>query len=140
MAVWAAMRPKSSGVTSRSSIWSLYSASRSWDDLGHLGLAQLAGLRVDRGLAQLLLDLVEQLLLEVGGTQQLEDAEVAAVVVDVHARVLGGAGLLLVGRQQGVLERLHQPVGGDALLALEHLTASTISLVISSVLQRGCCG
>ena len=89
-------------------------------DLGRLGLHQLARLGVDLGLAGLLLDLVEQLLLEVGRQDQLVDPEVPGVVLHVHARVAGGARRLLVGREQSVLEGLHQPVGRDALLALEH--------------------
>ena len=88
LAVWAAMRPKSSGVTSRSSIWSRYCGQPLLVDLRRLGVDQLARLGVDGRLAGLLLDLVEQLLLEVGRQEQLEDAEVAAAVVDVHARVL----------------------------------------------------
>ncbi len=86
-------------------------------ELGLGGLAHLPRLGVDRGL--LLLHLGEQPLLELGGDDQLEDDEVAAVAVHVHARVLGGAGGLLVGGEQGVLERRHQALGGDALLALE---------------------
>ena len=91
LAVWAAMRPKSSGVTSRSSIWSRYCIEPLRVELGLLRLAHLARLGVDRRLAGLLLDLGEQLLLEVGRQQQLEDAEVAAVAVHVDARVLGRA-------------------------------------------------
>jgi hypothetical protein len=89
-------------------------------DLGLLGLPKLARLRVDLGLLLLLLHLREQLLLEVRGHQQLVDLEVTGVVVDLHARVLRSAGSLLVGGQQSVLESLHQPVGGDSLLSLQH--------------------
>src|SRR4051794_29134124 len=91
-------------------------------DLGLLGLADLARLRVDARLlvlGRLLLLLGEQALLEVLGDDQLVDAEVGGLAVHRHLRVLGGAGLLLVGRQQRVLERLHQLVLGDALLAPE---------------------
>ena len=88
-------------------------------DLGRLGVDQLAGLRVDGRLARLLLDLVEQLLLEVGRQDQLVDAEVAADAVDLDARVLGRLGRLLVGREERVLQRRHQAIGGDPLLALE---------------------
>ena len=119
LAVWAAMRPKLSGVTSRSSIWSRYWSSSSGVDLGLLGLAHLAGLRIDRRLLDL--DLGEELLLELLGDEQLEHDEVARLAVHVHARVAGGAGLLLVGGEQGVLERLHQALGGDPLLPLEYV-------------------
>ena len=89
-------------------------------DLGRLGLAQLARLRVHLRLAQLLLHLVEQLLLELGGQDQLEHEEVTGLPVHLHAGVLRRAGRLLVGREERVLERLHQAVCRDALLALEH--------------------
>ena len=89
-------------------------------DLGRFGLAQLAGLRIDLRLSGLLLDLVEQLLLDVLRDVELVDAEVPVLVVHLHARVLGRTGCLLVRGQQGVLERLHEPVGGDALLSLQH--------------------
>jgi hypothetical protein len=89
-------------------------------DLGRLGVDHLAGLGVDGGLARLLLDLVEQLLLEVGRKDQLVHAKVSAVAVHLDARVLGGVLSLLVGREERVLQRGHQAVGGDALLALEH--------------------
>ena len=104
MAVCAAIRPKSSGVTSRLVIWSSYCGEHLGVDLGLLGLAHLAGLRVDRLL--LLLDrLRDELLLELRRQDQLEDAEVRGVAVHVDARVLGGAGRLLVGGQERVLER-----------------------------------
>ena len=48
---------------------------------------------------------------------QLDDAVVAGLGVDLDAGVLGRAGLLLVGRQQRVLERGDELLGGDALLA-----------------------
>ena len=88
-------------------------------DLGLLGLAQLARLRVDRAL---LLDrLLDELLLELRRDEQLEHAEVGRVPVHVDARVLGGAGSLLVGGEERVLEREHQLLGRDALLFLERL-------------------
>jgi hypothetical protein len=90
-------------------------------DLRLLGLPQLAGLGVDLRLLLLLLDLREQLLLEVGRHEQLEYAEVSGRAIDLHPRVLGRAGRLLVGGQQGVLERRHQSIGGDALLSLQDL-------------------
>ncbi len=45
----------------------------------------------------------------------------AVVAVHFHARVLGRAGLLLVGGQQRVLERDHQLLGLDPLLARERV-------------------
>ena len=66
LAVWAAMRPKSSGVTSRSSIWSRYSSNFAGSISGSCGLDDLAGLGVDVGLLVDRLD--DQLGLEVLGT------------------------------------------------------------------------
>ena len=119
MAVCAAMRPKSSGR--HVALLDLVAVLQQplLVDLRRLGVDQLARLGVDGRLAGLLLDLVEQLLLEVGRQDQLVDAEVAAAAVHLHARVLGRLGRLLVGRQQRVLQRPHQAVGRDALLALE---------------------
>ena len=108
-------------------------------DLRRLGVDHLARLRVDRRLAGLLLDLVEQLLLEVGRQEQLEDAEVAARAVHLDAGVLRRLGRLLVGRQERVLERGHQPVGGDPFSRSRTPTASTISLVIAPP-RPGCSG
>ena len=114
LAVCAAMRPKSSGVTSRSSIWSLYCSNFSGSISGSSGSTHLARLGVDR---RALVDrLDDQVRLEALGDDQLEDAEVAGLAVDLDARVLRGAGLLLVGRQQRVLEGDHELLGGDALL------------------------
>ena len=95
LAVCAAMRPKSSGVTSRSSIWSLYSASISGSSSGSSGSRSSPVSGSTSALLLRLLDLGEQLLLEVGRQEQLEDREVAGVVVDVDAGVLGRAGLFL---------------------------------------------
>ena len=95
--------------------------------LGLLGLAQLAGIGIDLALdllallLALCLGLGEQLLLEVGRQQQLEDLEVARLVVHVDARVLGRAGALLVCREERVLEGVHERVGSDSLLLLEHV-------------------
>ena len=86
-------------------------------ELGLFGLAHLPRLGVDGRLLDL--DLGKQLLLELGRDQQLEDLEVRGLAVHVDARVMGGARLLLVSRQQRVLQSQHQPLGGDALLALE---------------------
>jgi hypothetical protein len=75
------------------------------------------GSRADSGL--LGLDLREQLLLEVLGNHQLEDPEVRRGAVHVDAGVLRRAGRLLVGGQQRVFERGHEPLRGDALLPLQ---------------------
>ena len=118
LAVWAAIRPKSSGVTSRDCDLVLVGSEDLGIELGLLGLAELARLGIDCRLL-LLGHLGEQLLLELGRQDQLEDAEVGGVAVEVDARVLGGTGALLVGGQQRVLERRHQRLGVDALLLLE---------------------
>ncbi len=89
-------------------------------ELGVLGLAKLAGLGVDDGLL-LLGDLGEELLLELGRQDQLEDAEIGGLAVEIDTRVLGRAGALLIGGEQGILERRHQRLGIDALLLLETL-------------------
>ena len=88
-------------------------------ELGVLGLAHFARLGVDLGLLLQLGRLGQQLLLQLRRQDQFEDAEVAGLVVEVDARVFGGAGSLLVGREEGVLEGVHQLVGGDSLLLLE---------------------
>ena len=93
-------------------------------DVRRLGDDHLAGLRVHAALERarrLLLGLVEQLILEVLGQQELLDDEVAGVTVHAHAGVTRRAGLLLVGAEQRVLERAHQLLLGDALLAPESL-------------------
>jgi hypothetical protein len=82
-------------------------------------LAHLAGLGIDLRLRRL--DLGQQLLLELIWHEQLEDTEVGRVALHIHTRVLGRAGLLLVRGQEGILERKHQSLGGDALLALEQV-------------------
>ena len=119
MAVCAAMRPKSCGrdVALLDLVAVLHQPLLV--DLGRLGVDHLPRLGIDGGLAGLLLDLVEQLLLEVGRQQQLVHAEVAARAVHLHARVLRRIRRLLVGRQERVLQRRHQAVRGDSLLALE---------------------
>ena len=88
-------------------------------DLRRLGDDHLAGLGVDAPLelaGRLLLGLVEQLVLELLGQDQLLDAVLAEVGIQVHARVAHGVGLLLVGRQQRVLEGGDELLLGDALL------------------------
>ena len=87
--------------------------------LGILGLAHLPRLRVDLRLLLGLGRFGQELLLQLRGQDQFEDAEVAGLVVEVDAGVFGGAGSLLVGGEQRVLERIHQLVGGDSLLLLE---------------------
>src|SRR5262249_31758882 len=52
---------------------------------------------------------------------QLEYPEVGGVAIEVDAGVLRGAGGLLVGGKQRVLERRHQRVGVDSLLLFEDL-------------------
>jgi hypothetical protein len=86
--------------------------------LGVLGLAQLSRLGVDL-LLGLLGDLLEQLLLQLSGQDQLEHAKVGGFTVEVDARVLRGAGGLLVSGEQGILERRHQRLGVDSLFLLE---------------------
>jgi hypothetical protein len=87
-------------------------------DLGHRLAGRLRGL----GGLQLLLELlVEQALLEILRDHQLVDAEVRAAVVELDLRVLRGSRGLLVRGQQRILKRVHQGVGGDPLLLLEHL-------------------
>ena len=123
LAVCAAIRPKSSGVTSLVVDLVLVGGDHLRVELGLLGLFQLAGFGVDLALFVLLGlgRLGQQLLLQLGRQDQLEDAEVAGLVVEVDARVLGRPGRLLVGREERVGERVHQLVGGDALLLLERL-------------------
>ena len=122
LAVCAAMRPKSSGVTSRVSIWSSYSLSFSRSISGSARLAHLAGLGVDvrdLALGSASAPLPDQLLLELRRDHQLADAEVAELAVHLDPRVRRRAGRLLVGGQQRVLERDHQLLARDALLARE---------------------
>ena len=111
-------------------------------ELGVLGLAQLARLGVDLALLLLLGlgRLGQQLLLQLGRQDQLEDAEVAGLVVEVDAGVFGGAGGLLVGGEEGVLERVHQLVGGDPLLLLERLDCVDDLFGHWGLLDFGCGG
>src|SRR3954469_24904312 len=83
-------------------------------DLGVLRLYRLAGLGIDVG--PLVDRLDDQVGLQALGHDELDDAVVAGVGVHLHARVLGRARLLLVRRQQGVLQRMDEAVGRDALL------------------------
>ena len=88
-------------------------------DFRLLGFAQLAGLGVDDGALVDRLD--DQVRLQALGDDQFDHAEVGGLAVHLHARVLGRAGLLLVGGQQRVLEREHQLLGLDALLARQRV-------------------
>ena len=120
MAVWAAMRPKSCGVTSLrlDLVLELRDAGRV--DLRRLRDDHLARLGVDAALelaGGLLLGLVEQLVLEVLGEDELLDPVLAQVGVHADARVADRVGLLLVGGEQRVLERVDELVLCDPLLA-----------------------
>ena len=122
LAVCAAMRPKSSGrdVALLDLVVELGQARGR--DLRGLGDDDLARLRVDAALELargLLLGLVEELVLELLGQDELLDAVLAELGIEVDARVLHGARLLLVGRQQGILEGRDQLLLGDALLPRE---------------------
>ena len=88
-------------------------------DFRFLGFAHLARLGVDGGFLVDRLD--DQVRLQALGDDQFDDAEVGGLAIHFHAGVLGRAGLLLVGGQQGVLERDHQLLGLDALLARERV-------------------
>ena len=81
--------------------------------LAVLGLGELE--LGDRALARL----VEQALLDVGRQLDRPDAEVAAHAVELHLRVPRGARRLLVGGEQGVLERADEGLVLDALLLLD---------------------
>ena len=115
MAVCAAMRPKSSGVTSSLvDLVAVFGELRRVD-FRVLGLAHLARLGIDGGALVDRLD--DQVGLQALGDFQFDDAEVRGLAVHLHARVLGRAGLLLVSGEQRVLERDHQLLRLDALLA-----------------------
>ena len=88
-------------------------------DLGVLGLAHLPRLRVDR--RRLVDRLDDQMRLEALRDDQLDHPEVGGLAIDFDARVLGRSGLLLVCGQQRILQRDHQGLGLDALLARERV-------------------
>src|SRR4051812_40612794 len=93
-------------------------------DVGRLGDDDLARLGVHAALeraGRLLLGLVEKLVLEVLGQQELLDDEVTGVAVHANAGVARRAGLLLVGAEECILERAHQLLLGDAFFAPESL-------------------
>ncbi len=119
MAVCAAIRPKSSGVTSLFVDLIAVFLELLRVDLRFLGLAHLARLGVDRGFLVDRLD--DQVRLQAFGDDQFDHAEVGRLAVHLHACVLGRAWLLLVGRQQGVLERDHQLLRLDPLLARQRV-------------------
>ncbi len=94
MAVCAAMRPKSSAAARDVARLDLVLVRR--DDgrieLGLLGLAHLSRLGVDRRLL-LLGGLGQKLFLELWRKDELEDAEVRGIAVEVDTRIARGAGL-----------------------------------------------
>ena len=123
LAVCAAMRPKFSGVTSLR----LTSAGV---DVGPVDREVVVGDERVRALAVLglgglelrdgaLARLVEQALLDVRGQLDRPDAEVAAHAVELDLRVPCRARRLLVGGEQGVLERADERLVLDALLLLD---------------------
>ena len=99
MAVWAAIRPKSSGVTSRVCDLVLVTARCiSGSSSGSSGsrISPVSGSTVALGsLAAASACLGEQLLLEPGRQDQLEDAEVRGVVVEVDLAYLAAPGVFL---------------------------------------------
>ena len=131
LAVWAAIRPKSSGRDVAGLDLVLVGREQLRVELGLLGLAQLARLGVDRS-APAPRSPREQLLLELGRQDQLEDAEVGGVAVEVDAGVLGGARASSCRRTAGrprarpsaCRPRCPSPARGT-------LMASTISWVIA---------
>ena len=101
--------------------------------LGDLVLVLLELRRIDLGVGRLdhvarlgvvrraLVDrLDDEVRLEALGDDELDDAEVGRLGVELDARVLRAIGLLLVGGEQRVLEREAELLGGDALLLCEH--------------------
>ena len=94
-------------------------------DLGLGGLAHLAGLGVDPALLDL--DLLEQPLLEVGGHQQLVDAEVRGLAAPCRRGRTSPTRLLLVGGEQRVLERAISRSAEIPFSRSRTCTASTIS-------------
>ena len=119
MAVWAAILPKSSGVTSLFADLVPVLLELRRIDLGLLRFAHLPRLGVDR---RALVDrLDDQVRLQTFGDDQFDHPEIGRLAVDHDAGVLGSTGLLLVRGQQRVLERDHQLLGLDALLAREHV-------------------
>ncbi len=116
LAVIAAMRPKPDGVTSCSSMRSRCSSTLSQSSSGRAGRRPRPSpgrsspprRRAPRGV-----------LLEVLRDQELVDAEVGRIAVELDAGVLRRSGLLAVRRQEGILEGFHQGLGRDALLGRE---------------------
>ncbi len=60
----------------------------------------------------------EGIYVDVLREDELVDAHVARLDVDLDLGVLDGVGRLLVGGEQRVLESLHEGLEGDALLLL----------------------
>ena len=119
MAVCAAIRPKSSGVTSLFADLIAVLLELRGVDFGVLGFAQLARLGIDDGALVDRLD--DQVRLQPFGDDQFDHAEVGRLAVHFNAGVFGRARLLLVGGQQGVLKGDHQLLGLDALLARQRV-------------------
>ncbi len=115
LAVCAAIRPKSSGVTSGGLDLVLVLLELLEVDLGRRRLAHLAGLRIH---ARLLVGgrLDQQLLLELGRDLQLPDREVTGVPIHLHARIGRRARRLLVRGKQRVFQRFHELICGNVLL------------------------
>ncbi len=113
------MRPKSSGVTFLFGNLVAVLLELGGVDFRLFRFAQLAGLGVHDGTLVDRLD--DQMRLKAFGDDQFDHAEVGGLAVHFHTRVLGRAGLLLVGGQQGVLQRQHQLLGLDALLARQRV-------------------
>ena len=88
-------------------------------DFRLLGFAHLARLGVDR---RFLVDrLDDQMRLQALGDDQFDDPEVGRLAIHLDARVLRRSRLLLVGRQQRVLQGDHQLLGLDPLLARQRV-------------------
>ena len=66
--------------------------------------------------------------LAVGAELLGQDGDLAALAVDVHAHVLGGAVGVPVGGHEGRLDRLDHRVGGDALLPLDRLERGDVDV------------
>ena len=120
LAVWAAMRPKSCGVTSRVSIWSANSASRAGSISGASGttISPVSGsTRRPSSSAACSSASSRSWSSRSAGSSSSSTRKSPDVAVHRHARVLRRAGLLLVGGEQCVLEGEHELLLGDPLLS-----------------------
>ena len=88
-------------------------------DLVPLDLALVDRREVEADLLALLVEHLERLDVDVVGEDELEDADVARLGVDLDLGVLDGVGRLLVRGVQRVFERAQQRLGADALLFLD---------------------